>query len=143
MAKRKSGARKAAEKAVKKTHSLTLVLALVFLLLGCAAGIAASVFLTKDDVFVLNGDKVVQLALGEEYEEKGASAVSFGKDISDKVVRGGDLKYLDTDTEGIYQIVYTVEDFRWADYRLVRTVIVGNPEGAEDFIKQTEGGANG
>ena len=142
MARNKSETRRTAEKTLKKTHSLTLVLAFFFLVIGCVGGVAASVIFTKNDYFVLKGDEVVLVAVGGEYEEKGASAVSFGKDISDKIVRGGDLKYLDTDIEGIYQIVYSVEDFRWSDYRLVRTVVVGNPEGAEEFIKQTEGRAN-
>lgn len=134
MARRKSEISKQAEKAVKKTHPATIALAILFLLIGIAAGVLLSVKMTEKDKFVLNGEKVVQLAIGEEYREAGATVVSFGKDISSKVERGGDLSKLDTNTEAIYQIVYKVEDIRWGKYQLVRVVIVGNPEGAEAYL---------
>lgn len=132
---KKSNAQKTAEKAVKKSHPATLVLALLFLIAGAAAGIIVSRELTKNDKFELLGEKQLTLAIGESYEEPGVKIISFGKDISDKAVCGGDFESMgQTPAEGIYQIVYTVEDFRWGDYQLVRTVIVGNPEGAEELI---------
>lgn len=135
MARRKSEAQKAAEKAVKKTHTATLVFALLFLIIGCIGGVVVSTQLTKNDKFELNGDAVVRLDIGEEYEERGVTVISFGRDISEKTERGGDVDSLIANAEeGIYQIVYTVDDFRWGEYQRVRTVIVGNPEGAEEFI---------
>ena len=132
---KKSNAQKAAEKAVKKSHPATLILALLFLIVGAAAGVILSRELTKNDCFVLLGDKQIELAVGESYVEAGVSIISFGKDISDEAVRGGDFESMgEQPEEGIYQIVYTVDDFRWGDYQLVRTVIVGNPEGAEGQI---------
>ena len=115
-------ARRTAEKAVKKTHKLTLFLAVLFLVIGLAAGAAAAWGLTRGDRFVLVGDKQITLALGQAYEEQGAEIVSFGRDISDSVQIGGDT--VDTGVAGVYQVVYTVEDFRWGDYQLVRTVTV-------------------
>ena len=115
---------KAVEKAVKKTHKGTLLLALLFLIVGAAAGAAAAWFLTKNDCFTLNGEKQIELALGQTYEEQGAVAVSFGKDISDKIAISGDE--VDTTADGVYRVVYTVDDVRWGEYRLVRTVVVGN-----------------
>ena len=130
---KKSNAKKAAEKAVKKSHPATLILALLFLIVGAAAGVILSRELTKNDCFVLLGAKQIELA--ESYVEAGVSIISFGKDISDKAVRGGDFESMsEQPEEGIYQIVYAVDDFRWGDYQLVRTVIVGNPEGAEGQI---------
>lgn len=135
MARRKSDVQKAAESAVKKTHPATIFLAILFFLIGCAGGVFASVQLTKNDRFDLNGEKVVRLETGATYTEQGATVVSFGKDISAKVVYGGDAESLKGNAEeGIYQIVYTVDDLRWGDFQRVRVVIVGNPEGADDFI---------
>ena len=131
MAKR-SNAQRAAEKAVKKTHPATLAFAVLFLAIGAVAGVAASMVLTKNDKFELIGEKTVVLALGEGYEDPGVKIISFGRDISDKAARGGDYDDIgETPAEGVYQIVYTVDDLRWGDYQLVRTVIVGDPEGAE------------
>ena len=132
MARRKSNAAKAAERAVKKTHTATIVLAVLFLIVGAVAGVLVSRNLTKDDRFVLNGDKVVRIEVGGTFADEGATVVSFGKDISSKVAIGGDTLY--GGEEGIDQLVYTVDDFRWGDYQLVRVVIVGDPEGAEDFL---------
>lgn len=132
MARRKSNAAKAAERAVKKTHTATIILAVLFLIVGAVAGVLVSRNLTKDDRFVLNGDEVVRIEVGGSFADEGATVVSFGKDISSKVAIGGDT--LNAGQEGIYQLVYTVDDFRWGDYQLVRVVIVGDPEGAEDFL---------
>ena len=131
---KKSDAQKAAEKAVKKSHPATLILAILFLIVGAVAGVVLSRELTKNDKFELIGEKQVELAIGESYKEAGVKIISFGRDISDKVAYGGDFVTMgEIPEEGIYQIVYTVDDFRWGDYQLVRTVIVGNPEGAEDL----------
>ena len=129
---KKSDAQKAAEKAVKKSHPATLILAILFLIVGAVAGVVLSRELTKNDKFELIGEKQVELAIGESYKEAGVKIISFGRDISDKVAYGGDFVTMgEIPEEGIYQIVYTVDDFRWGDYQLVRTVIVGNLEGAE------------
>ncbi len=129
---KKSDAQKAAEKAVKKSHPATLILAILFLIVGAVAGVVLSRELTKNDKFELIGEKQVELVIGESYKEAGVKIISFGRDISDKVAYGGDFATMgEIPEEGIYQIVYTVDDFRWGDYQLVRTVIVGNPEGAE------------
>lgn len=129
---KKSDAQKAAEKAVKKSHPATLILAILFLIVGAVAGVVLSRELTKNDKFELIGEKQVELAIGASYKEAGVKIISFGRDISDKVAYGGDFATMgEIPEEGIYQIVYTVDDFRWGDYQLVRTVIVGKPEGAE------------
>lgn len=124
---RKNTARRAAEKAIKKTHSATVFLVILFLIIGIVAGVAASMLLTKNDKFVLNGEKEIHLAVGETFTDPGATVCSFGRDLSGMVQVGGDRSSFDPSVEGIYQFVYTVEDFRWGDYQLVRTVIVGDP----------------
>ncbi len=139
MARRKSEVQKAAESAVKKTHPATIILAVLFFLIGCAGGVFASMTLTKNDRFDLNGEKVIRLQMGESYTEQGVTVISFGKDVSDKAVRGGDADSLKEGAEeGIYQIVYTIDDLRWGDFQRVRVVIVGDPEGADEFIASLE-----
>ena len=132
-----SRSRGSVSKAVKKSHKGVLLLALLFLVIGAAAGAAVSWFLTKDDRFVLNGEKEITLAVGEVYEEQGAEIISFGRDISENVVISGDT--VDETTEGVYQIVYSVEDLRWGEYQLVRVVTVG--DGDPDNGTEGEGGA--
>lgn len=134
MAKRKSEVQKAAEKAVKKTHTATVVLAVLFFVIGCIGGVIVSMQLTKNDKFELNGEKTVYLEIGEKYVEPGVTVISFGKDVSDKITTGGDFGAMNTDIEGVYQIVYKIDDLRWGDYQRVRTVIVGNPEKGEQEI---------
>lgn len=132
-----SWSRGSVSKAVKKSHKGVLLLALLFLVIGAAAGAAVSWFMTKDDRFVLNGEKEITLAVGEVYEEQGAEVISFGRDISENVVISGDT--VDETTEGVYQIVYSVEDLRWGEYQLVRVVTVG--DGDPDNGTEGEGGA--
>lgn len=132
-----SRSRGSVSKAVKKSHKGVLLLALLFLLIGAAAGAAVSWFMTKDDRFVLNGEKEITLAVGEVYEEQGAEVISFGRDISENVVISGDT--VDETTEGVYQIVYSVEDLRWGEYQLIRVVTVG--DGDPDNGTEGEGGA--
>ena len=132
-----SRSRGSVSKAVKKSHKGVLLLALLFLLSGAGAGAAGSWFMTKDDRFVLNGEKEITLAVGEVYEEQGAEVISFGRDISENVVISGDT--VDATKEGVYQIVYSVEDLRWGEYQLVRIVTVD--DGDPDNGTEVEGGA--
>lgn len=120
--------RSAAAKAAKRTHPATLVLAVVFLVIGIAGGIFASEALTAGDRFTLNGDREIRLACGQEFDDPGATVLSFGRDISARVQVGGDAERFDSETPGTYYFVYTVGDLRWGDYQLVRTVIVAEAE---------------
>lgn len=132
MARKRSSVSKTAEQSVKKSHPATVILTIVFLIVGIAAGVLVSRQITKNDKFILNGEKTVQMEVGGAFVDEGATVISFGRDISSDVQVSGDE--LNADVEGVYQLVYTVDDLRWGDYRLVRVVVVGNPEGAEDFL---------
>lgn len=131
MARRKSEMQRAAEKAVKKTHIATVVLTVLFFVIGCVGGVIISMQFTKNDKFELIGDKTVFLEIGEKFVEPGVTVISFGKDVSDKITVGGDFATMDTNLEGVYQIVYKIDDLRWGDFQRVRTVIVGDPEKGE------------
>ena len=132
MARKRSSVSKTAEQAVKRSHPAAVILAIVFLIVGIAAGVLVSRQITKNDKFILNGEKIVQMEVGGAFVDEGATVISFGRDISSDVQVSGDE--LNADVEGVYQLVYTVDDLRWGDYQLVRVVVVGNPEGAEDFL---------
>lgn len=129
MASRKNSVRSAASKAVKKSHPAVIVLAVLFFVVGAVAGVIASRKLTENDKFELIGPKEIRLALNEEYVEQGAQVISFGRDVSEKVIATSDS--VDVSKDGVYYVVYTVEDLRWGDFQLVRTVVVGNPETEE------------
>ncbi len=129
---RKSNVAKAAGKAAKRLHPAALVLAVLFFIVGGVAGVIASKQITKNDRFDLNGDAVVRIQVGGEFTDAGATVISFGRDVSSKVEVSGDA--LNADEGGIYQLVYRVDDLRWGDYQRVRVVIVGDPEGAEDYL---------
>ena len=129
---RKSNVAKAAGKAAKRLHPAALVLAVLFFIVGGVSGVIASKQITKNDRFDLNGDAVVRIQVGGEFTDAGATVISFGRDVSSKVEVSGDA--LNADEEGIYQLVYRVDDLRWGDYQRVRVVIVGDPEGAEDYL---------
>lgn len=134
MAKKRSSS---AAKAAKKLHPATVVLAAVFLAVGIGAGVFASEALSAGDSFTLNGGREVHLSLGEAFDDPGATVLSFGRDISDRVQVGGDADRFDADTPGTYYFVYTVDDLRWGDYQLVRTVIVGGSDPASETASAT------
>ena len=134
MAKKRSSS---AAKAAKKLHPATVVLAAVFLAVGIGAGIFASEALSAGDSFTLNGGREVHLSLGEAFDDPGATVLSFGRDISGRVQVGGDADRFDADTPGTYYFVYTVDDLRWGDYQLVRTVIVGGSDPASETASET------
>ena len=87
MAKKRSSS---AAKAAKKLHPATVVLAAVFLAVGIGAGVFASEALSAGDSFTLNGGREVHLSLGEAFDDPGATVLSFGRDISERVLVGGD-----------------------------------------------------
>lgn len=134
MAKKRSSS---AARAAKKLHPAIVVLAAVFLAVGIGAGVFASEALSAGDSFTLNGGREVHLSLGEAFDDPGATVLSFGRDISDRVQVGGDADRFDADTPGTYYFVYTVDDLRWGDYQLVRTVIVGGSDPAPETTSAT------
>ena len=54
MAKRNKGNKVISN--VKKLNKITLLLVLLFCILGAGIGLGATYFLTKDDVFKINGE---------------------------------------------------------------------------------------
>ena len=121
----------------KKISAASYVIWVIALALGVALGAFAYSFLCRNDCFELKGKSEITIPLGDEgssgiYTDKGAKVISFGKDISRnvKVSTGlkevGDGEYeIDTSKEGVYYIIYTVDDVRFGDVKRVRTIRVG------------------
>ncbi len=118
---------------VRRLHPLTFVICFLCLALGVGAGIGAYTFISRDDCFVLNGEKNYTVSVGSDftYGDEGAKVISFGKDISDRVqietnlTEIGDGKYTaDTSKTGEYYIIYTVDSIKYGDVQRVRVITV-------------------
>ena len=66
------------------------------------------------------------------YNDRGATVIEFGKDISDKVTvetnmqdLGGGKYTADTTVPGKYYIKYTVESHKYGEVCRIRTFVVG------------------
>ena len=119
--KAKNQTRKKIEKQVKKANPFVLLLfALVFV--GCGiGGYFLSTNMIKNDKFEIIGEKTINLTLGETYQDEGAVAISFGKDITDKILSENNIDFT---KPGQYYIKYTVEDARYKDVCRYRTVVI-------------------
>jgi len=135
--KAKSKAKRKIKSKAKKISAASYVIWVIALLLGLALGAFACYYLCRNDGFELKGKSEYTLEVSGEgtsviYTDKGAEVVSFGKDISKKVkvstslseVGDGEYK-IDTSKEGVYYIIYTVDDVRFGDIKRVRTIRVG------------------
>ena len=103
----------------------------LFLLLGVLLGVGTSYFITRDDCFVMNGSKVIEVELNGTYQDQGVKVIEFGKDISSKVEiviydeNDDVVDSIDTSSDTEYSIVYTVDSLKWEKYTLIRRVVVG------------------
>ncbi len=128
--------KRTAKKKIKRIHPLSFVVWLLALAIGLAVGAGACAFLCRNDGFELIGKSEIYVPVEEgksyDYIDKGVRAVSFGKDISNRVkvrtnmIETDDGEYsFDASEEGVYYLIYTVEDPRYGNVRRVRTIIVG------------------
>ncbi len=109
------------KKVVKKTHWVTILCVALFLIIGLLAGMVTYNQITKDDVFEVVGDKEINLNIGDTYTELGAIAKAWGKDVSKDIVITG---VVDTTQEGSYNIVYTINNFKYKGVQRIRVVNV-------------------
>lgn len=123
MAKRKNELQKQAEKVVKKFNPITVIVVVLCLVVGLVAGWFGYKAITKNDTFVINGEKEVTLTVGETYGELGAKAIAFGKDISSQITVSGEVN---TAVEGEYVLTYTVNNFKYNNVKKIRVVRVVN-----------------
>lgn len=110
------------QKIVKKTNPFILLL---FALIFVGAGIGGYFFSQSkiaNDKFEIVGDKTITMVLGDQpYQDEGAVAISFGRDISDKIVAEENIDY---SVAGRYYIKYSVDDIRYKDIYRYRTIII-------------------
>lgn len=119
-----SGGQKEKNKKSKKKPVFLTALLVVFLLFG-VGGYFTLRQITKNDEFTLIGEKEIVLIVGEDYQEKGAKVVSFGKDKSAQIIIESNV---DTSVAGRYYVKYSVDDFRFKNvvrYRYVTVEEVG------------------
>lgn len=114
------------KKAVKKVNPFVMLL-FVLIFAGCGVGgyfIASHI--TRNDKFEIIGEKTINLTLGQTYEDEGAVAISFGRDISEKIEVENTIDFTKA---GQYYIKYTVADLRYSGidrYRIITISEVGN-----------------
>ena len=117
----------AKKKSAKMSVSLIVILLLVAV--GAVCGYFTAQKLTENDKFEIIGERIIEVQVGGTYEDEGAVAVSFGKDLSDKIIVEN---VVDFNTPGQYYIRYTVDNFRFRGierYRIINVVEAEN-EGA-------------
>ena len=127
-----SSATNYAEKTVKKLPAISKIIIALFFVIGAVASIFACKFICKNDCFEINGKKSISIIVGTEYNDQGVTVIGFGKDLTSKVEieiykDGEKIESLDditTNEVATYQIVYTVNSFRYKDIKLIRTVTI-------------------
>ena len=121
-----------AEKTVKKLPVISKIIIALFFVIGAIGSIFACKFICKNDCFEIIGKKSISIIVGTEYIDQGVKVIGFGQDLSSKVeieiYKDGEkiesLEDITTDEASIYQIVYTVNSFRYKDIKLIRTITV-------------------
>lgn len=124
---KKSKVGKAVEKQ-KKAHPVAFLLVVIFLVVGAVGGYFTTKYITRNDKFEIVGEQTITLIVGEVYEDEGAVAISFGKDISADIKTENNI---DNTTEGRYYIKYTVDNFRYNGVVKYRHIIYVGGEGDE------------
>lgn len=104
----------------KKAHPVAFLLVVLFLVVGAVAGYFVVQYLTKNDRFEIIGEQTITLNIGETYEDEGAIAISFGRDISDKIKVENNINNLEA---GRYYIKYTIDDIRYSGVVKYRYII--------------------
>lgn len=123
----------------KRSKKLPMILASLFFLIGTLGAYFTINHFTKNDTFEMltysNNQYNITIENAESYTELGVKAVSFGKNIANKVkityYYREDLSFdaitvsnIDTSVAGIYYAEYTVSNFKYSTVTLTRTITV-------------------
>lgn len=106
------------KKTLRKASAGAVLLACVLLVVGAVGGYFGVKFLSRNDCFLLVGQDEITRTLDNPYEDLGVKAVSFGRDVSNKVKietnlkQNAEGKYY-ADEVGTYYIIYKVEDIKY------------------------------
>ena len=134
-----------AETSAKKLPSIAKIIIAFFFILGTAASFFVLQFVCKNDCFEINGKKAFSISVNETYVDEGVKIIAFGKNISDQVkitiYKGNEVienfDQIDTSEEGVYQIMYTIDSFRFKDVKLIRTLTIVSDE-TEDYENEED-----
>ena len=109
------------KKVSKQKISFKLILLLLLVGICLTGGFFTCKIICKNDKFEIIGQKTIFLTLGESYQDKGAIAISFGKDISSNIKRSDNIDY---NVPGSYYIKYTIDNIRYKGVELYRQLII-------------------
>ena len=107
-----------------KKRSISFILLTIVFVICVVGGYFVAKYLTQNDVLDIIGEKRIEIMVGQTYQDEGARAISFGKDISDKVKSESTVNNEVADT---YYIKYTVDDIRYRGVERYRIVVVIDP----------------
>ena len=113
---------------VKKKHPIAFIVVIALFAVGIFGGYFTVKTLTKNDTFELIGEKYITLTLGQSYQDEGAKAVFFGKDISGEIVTENNIDY---SSVGQYYIKYEYSNFLYKDITIYRYVTIVSEEVAD------------
>lgn len=113
---------------VKKKHPFAFIVVIALFAVGIFGGYFTVKTLTKNDTFELIGEKYITLTLGQSYQDEGAKAVFFGKDISGEIVAENNIDY---SSVGQYYIKYEYSNFLYKDITIYRYVTIISEEVAD------------
>lgn len=105
----------------KAKKSLKFIILLVLIAGAIVGGFFTAKHITRNDTFEIIGERTVTIQVGQVYEDQGAKAISFGKDVSSKITTESNVNNME---EGSYYIKYTVDDIRYKNIERYRIVIV-------------------
>jgi hypothetical protein len=111
-------------KHAERKEMLRLAAAVVAVVLICVIFHAAGKRLSRTPVLKLSGKKTVQITMGTDYDDEGATATLGSKNITGRIKKTDNLN---TNKIGTYQITYTVKRFKQS-YSVTRTVKVTDKE---------------
>ena len=107
-----------------KKRSISFILLTIVFVICVVGGYFVAKYLTQNDVFEIIGEKRIEIMVGQTYHDEGARAISFGKDISDKVKSESTVN---NEVAYTYYIKYTVDDIRYRGVERYRIVVVIDP----------------
>ncbi len=133
-------AKRSAKKNLKKIGTGGIIAVVCLLIIGVVGGIFSLKYFTRNDCFNLLGKDEITLMLGETYTDESVYAVSFGRDVSDKVYIDTNLKTNErgeyyADEVGTYYIVYKVDDIKYDKLFTVQRIrLITFVEASEDDV---------
>ncbi len=127
----------AVTKQIKKLPLKSKICIVLLFILGLAIGIGTSLFICRNDQFEILGKKVITLNVGDTYSDAGVTVIGFGIDMSkqveievykddNKLANG--LSDINTTEECSYQIKYKLNNFRFRNVEIIRTILVLVPD---------------